>query len=457
MCPQLQLEAETGAARIIAAYDDAGTFRFTSEGRLWRALERAHLLGVTGRGCTVAIIDTMCDPDIPVLKAKLRYTPDAAPHPHGTAVALLISHMAPDCSFDIYPMLDGIGQPSMELAGQAVVQATASDAAILNLSLGMPRDFHRPNSGSAVADWVAALNDPHLWMNELSPDDPDCILCPAVEAAVAAGKLVFAAAGNDADSIFCPARVEGVTAVGFQKISRRLASIPGGGTAEISDAGNVSRQSPTFDIAIDEITGVLGTSFASPLYAGIAALGLTQAELSAYLASTRMGTFAHMLHAGLGQASGDAGMIESVGGAYEQALARLPHVHTKIGARLRPDLSLSDPAACWSCGFFAEDKYVNAGLFYAATGRYGEAADLLSAARILMPWSWDAAAGLGALCNVLNRFDDAIKFYEIALRLRPGNAQYLGMIDKIRSRRTSDQPSSDFTSAASIIGATLKP
>jgi subtilisin family serine protease len=442
MCPQLRLEAETGAARIVAAYDDeVGTFRFASVGRLWQALERARQLGATGRGCTVAIIDTMCDPGIPALKAKLRHTPDAAPHPHGTAVALLIAHIAPDCRFDIYPILDDAEQPDMELARQAVVQAAASDAAILNLSLGMPRDFHLPNSGSAVADSVAALNDPHLWMNNISPDDPDCTLCPAVEAAVAAGKLVFAAAGNDADSIFCPARVQGVTAVGFQHVSRRLASIPGGGTAEIADAGNVSRQSPTFDIAIDEITGVLGTSFASPLYAGIAALGLTQAEVLAYLAATRMGTFAHMLHAGLGQASSDADVIESVGQAYEQALARLPHVHSQTGARLRPDLPFIDPATCWSCGFFAEDKYVNAGLFYAATGRYGEAADLLSAARILMPWSWDAAAGLGALCNVLNRFDDAISFYEIALQLRPGDAQYLGVLDQIRARRAAGQSS----------------
>src|SRR6202023_3042008 len=101
--------------------------------------------------------DTMCDPGIPALKAKLRHPSDTAPHPHGTAVALLISHIAPDCRFDIYPMLDGTGQPDIELARQAVVQATASDAAILNLSLGMPRDFHRPNSGSVATDLVAAL------------------------------------------------------------------------------------------------------------------------------------------------------------------------------------------------------------------------------------------------------------------------------------------------------------
>jgi tetratricopeptide (TPR) repeat protein len=445
----LRLEAETGATTVVDAYDAvAGTFHFASEGRLWHALERAHLLGATGRGCTVAIIDTMCDPSIPVLRAKLRHTPEQPPHPHGTAVALLISYIAPDCSLDIYPILDDAGQPDMELARQGVVQATMSDAAILNLSLGMPRDFQRPNSSDVVADLVAALNNPHRWMNEVSPDVPDCILCPAVERAVAAGKLVFAAAGNDADSIFCPARVEGVTAIGFQHVSRALASIPGGGTTEISDAIGVGRQSPTFDIAIDEITGVLGTSFASPLYAGIAALGLTQAELSAYLASTRMGTFAHTLKAELGQASSDPDLIDSACGAYEQALQRLPHVHSQVGARFRPDLPMSDPATCWSCGFFAEDKYVNAGLFYAATGRYGEAADLLSTARILMPWSWDAAAGLGALCNRLNRLDDAISFYEIALQLRPGNAQYQAMIEQIRARSASGSAGTGLTAPA---------
>ena len=93
-------------------------------------------------------------------------------------------------------------------------------------------------------------------------------------------------------------------------------------------------------------------------------------------------------------------------------------------------------------------KYVNAGLFYAATGRYGEAADLLSTARILMPWSWDAAAGLGALCNRLNRLDDAISFYEIALQLRPGNAQYLAMIEQIRARSASGSAGAGLTAPA---------
>ena len=435
MPPTLRLEAESGAARIVAAYNnDAGTFGFASDGRLWHALAHAHRMGATGKGCTVAIIDTMCDPDIPALATKLRHTSDAAPHPHGTAVALLIAYIAPDCHFDIYSMLDTNGQPDVELARQGVVHATASDAAVLNLSLGMPRDFQRPTGAAATADWAEVLNDPHGWMNRVSPDAADCTLCPAVEVAVAAGKLEFAAAGNDADSIFCPARVPGVTAVGFQHVERHLLSVSGGGTTEIADAGGVGRQSPTFDIAIDEITGVLGTSFASPLYAGIAALGLTRAEIAAYLSSTRMFTFAHGVNAQLGQASTDTDMIEAVGGAYNQALARLPHVHSQVGARLRPDIPMTDPATCWRCGFFAEDKYVNAGLFYAATGKYNEAADLLSAAHVLMPWSWDAAAGLGALFNKLNYFDKAIEFYEIALQLRPGNAQYRGMIEKIRAR-----------------------
>jgi len=65
---------------------------------------------------------------------------------------------------------------------------------------------------------------------------------------------------------------------------------------ENASATGTGEQSPAWDIALDEFNGILGTSFASPLYAGVGALGIGSADLKSYLSSIRWGALAQMFH-----------------------------------------------------------------------------------------------------------------------------------------------------------------
>ncbi len=444
---RFRLEGLGESARIVDAYDAAtDKLAFDSAGRFWKAIERAHGLGVCGYGRKVAIIDTMCDLTIPRLKRQVGHITDSAMTAslgrdklsHGTAVALLIAHVAPECHFDIYSILDKDGAPDIDLAKRGLEEAARSDTYVINVSAGRERDF-RPSLKSADQSQIRAMFDnPHRWFASVSPDEPDCPLCGAAKNAVGGGKLVFAAAGNDSHVICCPARTEGVIAVGFQQMTRSVVTFPDGTTGEVASSGGTDNESLTFDLAIDEINGVLGTSFASPLYAGVAALGISAEELQAYLVSTRFGALAMALHMQLRTGGGDSQTAKATKQLYDHSLASLPHVHCATQARLRPNIPLSDPAKCWSCGVFAEDKYVNAGLFYAEIQQLAEAESLLTAARQLTPWSYDAAANLGATYNGMGRLRQALACYDDALNLRPGFEVYVAARDRIRQRMNTN-------------------
>ena len=441
MSGRFRLEGASESARIVAAYDPAtDSLTFDSDGRFWKAIRRAHDLGARGAGHNVAIVDTMCDLAIPRLSRQLRSVSDsadslsldAAKLSHGTAVGLLIAHVAPDCRFDFYSILDGSGTPQLGLAVEALQEAARSDAQVINISAGNEHDFAPNIEGDLAPQLTAALKDLHGWLASFAPDEPDCPLCQAAAKAVEAGKLVFAAAGNDPHVICCPARAAGVTAVGFQQTTRKIVNAADGNTLEVASSDATAGESRTFDLAIDEINGVLGTSFACPLYAGAGALGVSGAEMRAYMAATRFGQFAMMLHAGLSSGPADRRTVDATRIFYERALASLPHVHCAAQAGLRPDVPHSDPSACWSCGIFAEDKYVNAGLFCLETGQLTAAESLLSAARQLVPWSPHAAANLGATYKQLGLLREAMACYDDALRLRPGFEVYISARESIR-------------------------
>ena len=440
MSGAFRLEALSAAARVVAAYDAAtDDFSFAATGRFWPAIARAHRLGFRGGGRKVAIIDTPCDLGLARLGSRIDIGAGAAAAAgdrlsHGTAVALLISRIAPDCRLDLYPMLAPDGSPDIELARQGIAAAARSDAAVINLSVGMERDVALHRHMADNPDVAGMLADPHRWLARVAPDAADCRLCPATAEAIARGKLVFAAAGNNPAVVCCPARAEGVVAVGFQHESRQVVTHLDGSLLENASASGTAYQSVLWDVAVEEIDGVLGTSFACPLYAGVGALGITAAELQGYLASSRIGPLAMALHAELRAGQGKAETVGQARAFYDAALSRLPHVHSAVEARLRPGIAPTDPADCWTCGIFAEDKYVNAGLFCLETGRSEDAASLLAVAGTVAPWSADAAANLGRTYEVLGRLAEALACYDRALALRPGFAVYARQRDGIRQR-----------------------
>ena len=105
---QIELEAAGDVESILCSYDNASdSWKTPLVGNFWQALEHAHRLGRRRQGSRVAIIDTGCDTSIPRLKRQVATVHDFAASPargqqnrHGTAVALLICEVAPDCTLD---------------------------------------------------------------------------------------------------------------------------------------------------------------------------------------------------------------------------------------------------------------------------------------------------------------------------------------------------------------------
>lgn len=422
-----RLEAAGGAASVVEAFSDpAQTAQLPTQSRFWKAVARAHELGATGAGQKVAVIDSLCDVDLPALRGKIENVAGGGTaKAHGAAVAILVSLVAPQCTFDIYSITGKSGTEEPGLARKMIEQAALSDASVLNMSFGAEREFVRHANIGDQPGLDVLLDNPHRWLAALSPDAPGCALCEAASRAGASGKLAFAAAGNDPRIVSCPARAENVIGVGFQQPSRAVVALDNGGQLENAAARGVDGQSATFDIAVEAMSGVNGTSFASPLYSGIGALGVQLGELNRYLASTRVGELAATFHSLLRSGRGSSDMVETTDMLYQRAVALLPHVHAPMQARLNAGETMTDASSCWKCGVFAEDKYVNAGLFFLEIGRVDEGMGMLLAARAFAPWSFDAAANLGRGYKLLGRRSDAIACYDEAIRLRPNFAPYL--------------------------------
>jgi len=440
MNEQFTLESTVPESRsIIDAFEpSSGAPRIDLNGPFWKAIDHAHAIGFRGGNNKVAIIDTACDLDIPFLKNRVDYVWSDSNFPageilakdHGTAVALLISQIAPESRLHTYPVYAQTSPPRRRVR-DAVEAATNSDVSVINLSLGIRREFQRHENIEKNLGLDELMNDPHHWLDIVSPDADPCKICAAASAA-AEQKLVFAAAGNDPSTISCPARARGVVAIGFQRSVRQVITHADGHPMENASATGTGEQSPAWDIALDEFNGILGTSFASPLYAGVGALGIGSADLKSYLSSIRWGALAQMFHDMLRSGRRTDQMVEATRDLYLRSLQCLPHVHCSVNAGLRPDLQYMDPKSCWSCGIFAQDKFTNAGLFFAEMQNADAATSLLVAATEFAPWNYDAFANLGATYRLAKHFREAANCYERALELRPGCATYIEALDGVQ-------------------------
>jgi subtilisin family serine protease len=444
-----KLESAEDAPSLLRGYDpstEGWDYSFDSE--FWKAVDHAHRLGRRGGGRKVAVIDTACDLRVPALRGRVDRVIEMSPQPlspggneHGTAVALLIARVAPDCRFDIYPVRRDDGSINASDVAHAIGQAAASDADVVNVSLGawqcVPdiQDRVRAAGREAVEACLFGPSPKQATqelLNRILPD-PDCDLCRAATAAAAAGKLVLAAAGNDPGEILCPARAERVFSIGFQRSKRTVVNASTGDYEVAEGLSPEAPQSYFWDISLPEISGVLGTSFASPLYAGVAALGVTAAEFSAYLSAVPVTMLASQFQAQLNISVAETGRLpegmervqEGALRLFAAALRRLPHVHTRTEALEKGGgRPIADPASCATCGLFAAPLYVNCGLFLLQSGNIGDGMDLLSAARALAPWSCDAAANLGRALEHIGDLNSALRHYDDACRLRPGFAVY---------------------------------
>jgi hypothetical protein len=435
----LEFESGGAASAVVRAYDRrTGQWSVRFDSPFWKAVGHAHELGRRGQGRRVAIVDSGCDLTIPRLRDRVDTaksfvaTPaDRDPLGHGTAVALLISEVAPDCRLDIYQVAHE-GRPDHGALIAALKAAADSDADVINVSISALSPF------ALTEDQLkAALADGSGSVKGYAREAPPCDLCAAATRAAAAGKLVFAAAGNTGGMVACPARAETVVAVGFAGKTDRVSPVATGGLQHSSFAALPgAAQSMLIDLSLAEINGVLGTSFASPLYAGVGALGTTPAELSGYIAAVAAAGLPQLLQGMIrsGQIAPDRAWIGRVDSGYAAAEAKLPHAHCDVQAELNPAAARSDPARCFACGVFAEPILVNHGLWLLETQQTAAAKSLLEAARAVAPWSADATANLGAAARELGDIPGAIAFYEAALRLRPGFKVYESELQRLGGR-----------------------
>ena len=236
---------------------------------------------------TVAVIDTGIDATHPDLAGKLvgtsrAFTPDAGATPsndqppapacnHATRVAG-VAAAASDNSAGVAGMSWGARLISMRVfldsdctpdcysePGQSCSTHEAAIAAAVNELIPL---HNTPDLGKIVSN--ISLGSP----GGCSPG-----LQTAVNAATAAGLMVFAATGNDGASVIdSPANCNNVYAVGATDMQDKLASFSNSGS-EMTTRG---LSAPGVELYTTDLNGryasASGTSFASPLAAGLAAL-----------------------------------------------------------------------------------------------------------------------------------------------------------------------------------------
>jgi hypothetical protein len=420
---RLRFEAAENCADILRQYDrKAGCWRFSKSSLFWDAVALAHQEGRTGVGRRIAIVDGACDLSVGRLRAQsggaaVMRGPGGEPMEHATAVALLISEVAPEARLDIYEVSRG-GQPNLASIELALHRAAQSDAEIINLSIG-----HSVALGDA---------------------QHRCPLLDAAEEVIKRNKILVVACGNYRDGIVCPAHADAVAAVGYQSEQRKVLNVPNGGLFEVS-----AWQEPSFSqslratFTLMQPDGVLGSSFAAPLAAGLGALAHDPAELRDCKASEGYAADASDLNRLLDESAGEAPpqMLQLIAHYYELALQKLPH-----------KAAVGDPYRCPACAVLTHWILVNAGRFCLFTDNLQAAYALLRRAHWLAPWSADAASTFGRLIECLA--EESIKqgkpgvqtrailqrageLYEQALSLRPGNQVYASELDKIRALATS--------------------
>jgi len=435
----LKFESAFTAVKVIKGYDPAANkWAFRFEGAFWDAVKHAHNIGFRGAGRRVAIIDSGCDLRIPRLRQSVDTVKSFVAGPadedslgHGTAVALLITEVAPDCRLDIYRVGQG-SKPDESAIISALNAVAETHADVVNVSIAGAKPFHFPTEQLQIA-----IADGDVSSKRFVLEEQPCGLCVAASAASAKGKLVFAAAGNEPNTASCPARAKGVAAAGFENYVTRTISLQNGGVqSAVFGVGPSTPQTFLLDVALKEIRDVVGTSFAAPLFSGAAALGLTQGELDSYIASNAAAAFPqfyqNLIRAHAFKPTSE--LVKQISIWFERAQKKLPHVHSAYQSGLSPSVVPSDPASCFSCGIFADSVIINHGLWLLSTFRNIEAKSQLEAACALAPWSADAAANLGATMRELGDIQGALKLYELALKLRPGFEVYTSQLKKLNER-----------------------
>ena len=227
-------------------------------------LDQARAKGYTGKGVTIAIVDGEADATIPELngvdihnKSTCEVTSSASSKTHGTAVAsILVSSVygvAPESSLLTYqiPATSRGDSASPACAGAQNGLSKVSIPWVLNQAM---------NDGAQIVNFSAS--------SSLQGDE----LKWTVARAMTKGVIITASAGNEATdenstSLSQWSGVVGVSAIGVDG-NRQDYSSWGQGVSTTAVGGPVKMH----DFATNQIVESSGTSFSSPIVAGVLAL-----------------------------------------------------------------------------------------------------------------------------------------------------------------------------------------
>lgn len=409
--PDFELAASDSAQQVLEKYDrKSGKWSLKAAGPFWDTMQVAHRDGYRGVGKSIAIIDGAYDVTIPALQRHISdihqgCVENPAVVAHGSAVALLISHVAPEARIQMYGVVRH-GSVSVEAILDAIRQVRESGASIVNFSIG-----------HAITD-----------------REHSCEVLRALEELSETDRLVVVSVGNQANQNFCPAQSGALLSAGFRS-ERREMSTEGLQESAFWEEPDYS-QAYGAHLTFQQPDGVLGSSFAAPLLSGLAALN----DDPDALRSLSRSVF-HEGGASLGISMIDNGMweatderLELIKSQYSEALNALPHWH---------DI---DGSWCPFCAIFAHSVLVNAGLYAFKVGERDLGEKLLRLARRLSPWSPHAAANLGRLIyaraedrisqdhfdeQTLDFLTEARSHYEDAVAIRPDYSGYRDLLEQI--------------------------
>ncbi|MCC7042156.1 MAG: S8 family serine peptidase [Burkholderiales bacterium] len=284
---QENLIAETPEGRrrhVWAIGGNAGVYAAQWATRALR-LGEAHAVS-TGRGVTVAVLDSGVDAAHPALAGRLvagfdfvDFDDDPsevgmlgdAGFGHGTHVASLVAQVAPDARIMPIRVLDRHGMGNVWVLAEALlhavdpdgVPATDDGAKVISLSLGT---LHKTELLEDVIDLVDCEDDADVDVDD-AQDEDDAVRC-----AVGGAAVVVSAAGNSGDeTLHYPAAEELDAALAV------AASTEAGTLAQYSTRGPWVQLAAPGDRIVGAVPGGQwavwsGTSMATPMVAGAAAL-----------------------------------------------------------------------------------------------------------------------------------------------------------------------------------------
>jgi subtilisin family serine protease len=185
-------------------------------------IRKMQSMGMTGKGWTIAILDTGLMLDHPWIKRQLLQSKDFTgegpedKNGHGTLMALNALLVAPDANIVNIKVMDAEGRGTEE-----------------NIVKGIDWAVEQKVDGISISAGV----DHSKW---LLPDcKGTCKLCKAAENADKAGIIVSAAAGNEPNKTYCPARL-GMVKKDNHIISCQAFDLTTGKIASYSGKGNAT-------------------------------------------------------------------------------------------------------------------------------------------------------------------------------------------------------------------------